>query len=148
MKIRDFKNALTEILAKYGLYSDTAFITLLMCAAHESLGVTLMRQIGGGPARGPYGMEKETHDSIWKNSDTIRTRAKKFGIMEDFSRVETDIDYATFVARHYLLMDKNPLPKGYIDTALYLKAYWNRGGKATPEEYIRDYIFWEQGKIG
>lgn len=148
MKIELFRKKITFYLSEMKLISDEAILVHLMLAGHESLGAVYMRQLGGGPARGPYGMEEYTHDSIWDNCDSIKRRAKALGIKKDFSLVETDLRYATFMARMYLIMDKNPLPEGYIACAHYCKSYWNRTGKATPEEYMRDYVYWERGLIG
>ena len=148
MKIKDFRTQLEKILSEMRLTSNDRTELLTMIAAHESLGCTEMKQIGGGPARGPFGMEKFTHDEIWKHSDSITARAKALGIKQDFNLVETDMRYAVIMAVSYLLMDANALPKTFHDRAAYAKKKWNAHGKATPEEYLRDLIYWERGIIG
>lgn len=148
MKILDFRVQTQNALREFDLFSEPCLELLTMIAAHESLGARHWKQLGGGPARGPFGIEIATHDEIWKNSDSIQGRARAYRIKQDVALLETDLRYNVFVARHYLAMDKKPLPKGFINMALYAKEYWNRGGKAEPEEYMRDLIYWERGLIG
>jgi hypothetical protein len=147
MKYSDFKAICAEALLDWGLHSDHCVELLAMIAAHESLGGKHRRQIGGGPALGLFQIEPVTHNSVWDNSDTIKSRAARFGIKEDVSRLETDDGYSIFVARHYLAMDRNPLPKTPEAMAAYCKSYWNRIGKATAEKYLNDYRAWQDGRI-
>jgi hypothetical protein len=147
MKYSEFKSLCAEALLDWGLHSDHCVELLAMIAAHESLGGKHRRQIGGGPALGLFQIEPTTHNSIWDNSDTIKSRAARFGIKEDVSRLETDDRYSIFVARHYLAMDVNPLPKTPEAMAAYCKSYWNRTGKATPEKYLNDYRAWQDGRL-
>lgn len=144
MKYQQYKNTVDRLLFNWGLHSAEAVKTICMLTAHESGKGRYRKQIGEGPARGLIQMEKVTHDSVWQNSDTILTRANKFGIDQNFSALELDDEYGVWMARHYLLMDVNPLPKGDINTALYCKAYWNRTGKATAEAYLKDYWQWSE----
>jgi len=146
MKYTDFKHFCTEALLDWGLHSDHCVELLAMIAAHESLGGKYRKQIGG-IALGIFQIEPVTHNSIWDNSDSIRARAQRFGIKEDVSRLETDDRYSIFVARHYLAMDKNPLPKTPEAMAAYCKSYWNRTGKATAEKYLNDWQAWKDGRI-
>ncbi|QGH73563.1 MAG: putative endolysin [Siphoviridae sp. ct7UA22] len=148
MKIDAFRLDVRNYLREFDLFSEPRLELLTMICAHESGGGKALRQIGGGPARGHFQIEKATHDSIWQNSDTIRKRALAYGIKEDFDQLEKSLRYNVFIAVHYLLMDPKPLPKGFIDMALYAKSYWNRGGKAEAEEYMRDFILWERGVLG
>jgi hypothetical protein len=147
MKYSDFKALCAEALLDWGLHSDHCVELLAMIAAHESIGGKHRRQIGGGPALGIFQIEPVTHNSVWDNSDTIKSRAARFGIKEDVSRLETDDRYSIFVARHYLAMDVNPLPKTPEAMAAYCKSYWNRTGKATPEKYLNDYRAWQDGRL-
>jgi hypothetical protein len=147
MKYSDFKALCAEALLDWGLHSDHCVELLAMIAAHESLGGKHRRQIGGGPALGLFQIEPVTHNSVWDHSDTIKSRAARFGIKEDVSRLETDDRYSIWVARHYLAMDVNPLPKTPEAMAAYCKSYWNRTGKATPEKYLNDYRAWQDGRL-
>ena len=125
-----------------GMYKPEAVTLLCMIAAHESLAGKFRRQIGSGLALGLYQIEPETHDSIWDNSDTIHEVAAALGIERNAHRLEKDDFYSTFVARHYLAMDVNKLPKDIESMAEYCKSYWNRTGKATPSKYMDDYLIW------
>lgn len=148
MKYQYFKRGCTELLLEFGMHSDHCVELLAMICAHESLGGKHRRQIGGGPALGIFQMEPATHDSIWDNSDTIHARAERLGIKRNLSQLEVDDRYAVFVARHYLAMDKNPLPKTPEEMAKYCKSYWNRTGKATPDKYLSDYNRWRNDTNG
>lgn len=146
MKYTDFKHLCTEALLDWGLHSDHCVELLAMICAHESLGGKHRKQIGG-PALGLFQIEPVTHNSVWDNSDSIRARAKRYGIAEDVSKLETDDRYSIWVARHYLAQDPNPLPKTPEAMAAYCKSYWNRTGKATPEKYLNDWQAWKDGRI-
>jgi len=147
MTYSDFKAMCAESLLDWGLHSDHCVELLAMICAHESLGGKHRRQIGGGPALGIFQIEPVTHNSIWDNSDTIKSRAAKFSIKEDVANLESDDCYSIWVARHYLAMDKNPLPKTPEAMSVYCKSYWNRTGKATPEKYLNDYRAWQDGRL-
>lgn len=127
-----------------------------MIAAHESLGGKHRRQLisrGGalvpeGKARGLWGMEPRTHDSTWDNSDTIVARAKKYGIVRsDPDRMINDDVYGLWMCRHYIAMDSAALPKTPQAMAEYAKRYWNAGGSASAEKYLRDWQLWKEGKL-
>lgn len=134
------KTLIANTLNEMGRYSTEAVELLLMIAAHESHMGKYRRQLGGGPALGIYQIEPETHDSIWDHCDSIGKLAKLMNIKRDVSRLVNGDRYATFVARCYLLMDENPLPKTPEKMAQYCKDYWNRTGAATPEDYLNAYI--------
>lgn len=133
------RNKITETLKEMNHYSTEAIELLLMIAAHESKLGKYRRQIGGGPALGIYQIEPDTHDSIWDNCDSIDKLANNMGIVRNVGSLVDDDRYSTFVARCYLLMDKNPLPKTPEAMAQYCKDYWNRTGKATAQQYLDAY---------
>lgn len=143
MTYQKFKADVTEWLLEWGMHSDHCVELLAMLCAHESLGGKHRRQIGGGPALGLLQIEPLTHDSVWDNSDTIHKRAAKHGIKRDLSQLEHNDKYSVFVARHYLAMDKNPLPQNPQAMAEYCKSYWNRTGKATADKYLSDWKAWK-----
>lgn len=134
------KTLIADTLREMGRYRPEAVELLLMIAAHESHLGKYRRQIGGGPALGIYQIEPVTHDSIWDNCDSIERLAKRMNIKRKVSRLVDDDRYSTFVARCYLLMDVNPLPKTPESMAQYCKDYWNRTGKAKPEDYLNAYL--------
>ena len=152
MKYQDYKQFCTKQLIAWGLYSEYFVELSAMIAAHESLGGKHRRQLiskGGrlvpeGKARGLFGMEPLTHDSVWDNSDTIISRGRKFGIeRSNADRMINDDVYALWMCRHYIAMDSKPLPKTPQSMAEYAKIYWNAGGAASAAAYIRDWQLWK-----
>lgn len=156
MKYQDFKHFCTERLLDWGLHSDAAVELMAMIVAHESLGCKFIRQIGGGPARSWWQIEKPTHDDVWNRSRSIHKNAAKAGIKRDWSKIEDPV-YALFVARHILMLDPKPLPTEPKAMAAWCKEKWNGGrleggkwvggGKATPEKYLNDWQLWKDGKL-
>ena len=145
-KMDKISESINKVLKAMRRHSVPAYCTLMMIAAHESMGGRYRYQVtkGGkkGKARGVFQMEKETHDSIWAHSDSIASLSALCGYNQDFERLEVDDDYAVFMARCYLLMDANPLPANLEDAAKYCKSYWNRNGKATSDKYLNDYYLY------
>lgn len=142
MKYSECKYNITEWLLGWGLHSDHCVELMLMIIAHESLGGKFRRQMNDGPARSIYQVEKIAHDDVWDRSRSIHANALKVGIKRDWSKMETDDRYATFVARHIIMLDPRPLPKTPEEMAKWCKERWNKGGKATPEKYLNDYLRW------
>lgn len=142
MKYREFLHQATEWLLAWGLHSDAAANLLAMICAHESLGGKFRRQIGGGPARSIYQIEKIAHDDVWDRSRSMHRNAARVGIKRDWSQIEDD-KYATFVARHIIMLDPKPIPTKPEEMARWCKERWNKGGKATPEKYLNDYMRWK-----
>lgn len=142
MKYREFRHQVTEYLLEFGLHADLAAELLCMICAHESLGGKFRRQMGDGPARSIYQVERIAHDDAWDRSRSIHANALKVGIKRDWSKMETDDRYATFVARHIIMLDPRPLSKTPEAMAAWCKERWNKGGKATPEKYLNDYLRW------
>jgi hypothetical protein len=143
VKYSEFKRRVKVTLAEMNRYSDNAVELLCMIAAHESMCGTYRKQING-PALGLLQIEPFTHDSIWDNSDSIGSLADKMNIIRNTNSLVDDDRYTIFVGRCYLLMDANPLPKTVCEMGEYAKSYWNRTGKATPEQYVNDYIKWRE----
>lgn len=156
MKYTDFKHFCTEHLLTWGLHSDHFVELSAMLVAHESLGCKFVRQIGGGPARSWWQIEKPTHDDVWNRSRSIHKNAAKAGIKRDWSKIEDPV-YALFVARHIVMLDPEPIPTTPHDMANWCKSKWNGGrlkngqwvggGKATPEKYLNDWQLWKEGKL-
>ncbi len=147
MTYQQAKAFIAEALLDQGLHSDAAAELMLMIAAHESLGFKFRRQIGGGPALGVFQMEPPTHEDTWRRSRSIMRNAKRCGYTQDAKRLETDDRYAIFVARHRIMLDPKPIPTTPQAMAEWCKHEWNGNGKATPEEYLRDYNLWKDGKL-
>ena len=147
MTYQQAKAFIAEALLDFGLHSDHAVELMLMIAAHESLGFKFRRQIGGGPALGVFQMEPPTHDDIWRRSRSIQRNAKRAGFTQNARRLTDDDRYAVFMARHRLMLDPRPIPTALQAMADWCKREWNGDGKATPEEYLRDYNLWREGKL-
>lgn len=143
MKYSEFKTKVISALIEMNRYNVNAVELLCMIAAHESMGGVYRRQING-PALGLLQIEPFTHDSIWDNSDSIGRLSKSMNITRDTDSLINDDRYTIFIGRCYLLMDVNPLPKTVCEMGEYAKSYWNRTGKATPEQYVNDYIKWRE----
>lgn len=147
MKYQDFKDFCFKHLSCWSLYSEAVTELNAMIVAHESLGCKFVKQIGGGPARSWWQIEKPTHDDVWDRSRSIHKNAAKAGIKRDWSKIEDPV-YALFVARHIIMLDPNPVPTKPADMAKWCKEKWNtKLGKATPEKYLNDWQLWKDGKL-
>lgn len=127
-------------------WSPSAENLLLGTALVES-NLEYLRQMGDGPALGPYQMEPATHKSLWEDYLAYRPDLSK-RILEAISaapgtppelharllprlvgdmtldRIEKVWWYATLLARCRYLWDRHPLPNS--DNALGLARYWKR----------------------
>ncbi len=128
---------------------------LLMICAHESLLGEELVQIGGGPARGLYGMEcgvdprtgkHRTEIDIWRNYITyhkdIAEYLKNFcGVTgPDTEAMTHNHVYSTVMCRLKLLMCPGKLPRTIDDTAEYCSRFYNAGGAGTAAKYKNDYL--------
>lgn len=152
MNYSGLKKIITDTVKEMDRFKPECVELLCMIAAHES-GLGKHRKQINGPALSLFQIEPITHDSIWDNCDSIKALAKKLGITRNLKSLETDDRYAVFVARCYLLMDTDPLPKTVCKMGEYAKSYWNNGGedgddtndgKADPEDYVDAYIKWRE----
>ncbi len=134
-------------------YSPEAEEILMMIAAHESTMGKNLAQIGGGPAKGLYGMEtgdpRRTEEDIWENY--LRYRLPFVQQITDICgvsgpdslQVQYNHIYSTIMARLKLWVSPGKLPGAHdVDgMAQYCKDYYNSpGGAATTEKYMRDYL--------
>lgn len=159
MKMRHLRDyVIRPTLKRLGLYSEAAEILLLGTAAHESMGATCLRQVGGGPALGIYQIEPATHNDVWANY--LRYKSGLMIQMQDFippgsrdraaggwvcgkqNLLITDLAYATAIARIIYrrrperLPDADDLP----GIAQYWKDHYNTSaGKGTVEKFLADY---------
>lgn len=149
-------------LERVGLWSESAEVLLVGTALAESR-LSWLRQLGGGPALGPYQVEPATHRSLW--ADLLRYRLQlAVDVLELAGGTASDLPtyrwtaladrlqhhlvasthttsipqmwwYATAVARCRYLWDRNPLPPADDPEALaaYYVRVYNAGGKATIE---------------
>lgn len=133
-------------------YSENAVDLLLMIACHESLCGRYTKQVNG-PALGVYQMEPATHADLYANFISTRRdldfSVSKFlpssqTLVNKKSHVEllqTDVRYATVLARVFFMRFKEPIPDTDFKRAVYAKKYWNTPlGKATEDAYLNDYL--------
>ena len=138
----EVENALKKV---DGFYSPAMTDLLFRTACHESLCGTHVIQIGGGPARGVYQMEPETHDDVWETYievfPALEKRIHAAGFRRSVSRL-LEIDYATIIGAckyRRFVNKKRPLPVGLPEQAAFWKKFWNTNlGKGTIEKFIND----------
>jgi hypothetical protein len=124
-------------------------------AAQES-GFRDISQTGGGPARGPWQMEINTHTSLWENYVGYRQRIlatlnEMLGrtandtIVPDPAALETNLLYAASMMFIRYLDAPGAIPPDLSGQAEYYVRFYNSGGKATVTEYINN---WNQFSVG
>ncbi len=113
-------------------------------------------QIGGGPARGIFGVEIGTAKDIYINylryrpplyrklmDIVFRLGRAPFFVPEDENITALLMlydDYAALMARFVYLRRRPPIPTTLGDQAAYYKRWYNTAaGKGSPEKYIRDW---------
>jgi hypothetical protein len=135
-------------------YSEEAVDLLMMTACHESLCGEYIAQVNG-PALGIYQMEPDTYKDIHLNFIGYRAPlAGRISILSSWdiqgaASLTVNLTYATAMARVLYYRVPRPLPvregqsrRAYLEAlALYCKEHYNTHlGKATPEEYLNDYL--------
>lgn len=128
-----------------GLHSPAAEDLLLGTALQESDGGRWLRQLGDGPALGPWQMEPATCRDIWDHylryrSDLARrVEALMCPGQDEVAQLVGNLPYACAMARVHYLRIPAPLPphgdvRGY---AHYWKAYYNTHlGRGTEAEFL------------
>jgi len=124
------------------LYSPAASNLMLGTALVESR-LIHRRQIGGGPARGLFQIEKPTFDDVYgrylKRKPTLLARVNELLTSGDpWAQVETNDRFACAIARVRYLYDSKPLPDADDIEALaavWVKTY-NAGGKGTVAKFV------------
>jgi hypothetical protein len=142
------RNIIYISLNPIGKWSHDAEEILMMIAAHESHMGKYLRQNGGGPARGIYGIEPETEEDTWKSYINYRPNLKKqivdvSGVSgQDVFHLQYNPIYQTIIARLKLWRSPEKLPPAHEinQMAEYATKYYNCGGKATPDKYTMDYL--------
>jgi len=129
-------------------WSKEAEELLVLTCAHESLGGTFIKQVGG-EALGIYQMEPASHGDLW-NIYMPKKMIELYKILS-FMQVsyrppaiflKYNVAYATFMARMFYLRINEPLPKhdDVEGLANYYKKYWNTpSGKAKVSDVIDNY---------
>lgn len=143
------------------LYSPGAEELLIGTCAQESQDGFYIKQTVGGihAALGIYQMQPETHDDIWKNTLTkgsvntdlavLVMNVCRYPMPPKAEVMVYNLLYASVMARIFWLHVKEPMPAvDDIDHiwSLY-KKYWNtEEGKATKEEFVRNYHKFGKGE--
>ena len=135
-------------------YSQEAFELVFGTGAHESMGWRYRRQLGGGPARGLFQCEKATFDDLIENYLAYRPEllAKIIQISRvdrlNFNDLETNDTLAVCICRVHYRRFKWAIPKTLEGQAKKYKIYYNSvSGKATVEDYIRNYKLYSKEEI-
>jgi len=114
------------------MHSDSAENILVGTFLAESLinGQTYLRQLGGGPALGPYQMEPATHDDIFyryfSKRPAIAGRVKQLlaNAPGPIFQLASNLAYATAMCRVRYWMAPRRLPEA--DDIEGLAAYWKQ----------------------
>ncbi len=141
-----FKNEIiVPTLDSMDMLSDDAVNLLMGTMAQESHFGTYVKQVGGGPALGPYQMEPNTHDDIVKNyieyREPLMSTLGEMGYWQTDSRfLKYDLKYATIFARLHYLRQPAAIPSTVEGYAKYWKKYYNTPqGKGNEQEFIDNY---------
>lgn len=139
-----FRWLVRTVLNEIQLYSPEAEDIVVETCAQESKFGTFLKQLGGGPARGPFQMEPETENDIWKNllryhSDMRdRLRAISGVVVASPWQMTVNLAYSTAMCRYKYVMCPGPVPSTLEGRAAYWKKYYNTPlGAGTVEEYIK-----------
>ena len=124
-------NPTLGMINKPGFNSPLIRRLLLCTMAIESDMGQFLKQIGGGPAEGPYQMEPATEDDIFANCDLLRSKCSNlYHVVAELSDVLPtgralclSTIYATLMARCKYWMDTEPLPE---DTPEAMYKYYKR----------------------
>jgi hypothetical protein len=172
---RDFRElVIRPALEAIGLWSPAAEELLMDTAAVESRGGRFLRQVGAGPALGPFQMEPATHDDLWDNFLRFRPelRERVLRLLFPRGRVPTtildpsveggepnwrpeaerlawDLRYAAAMARLVYRRRPEPLPR--TDDVAGMATYWKRwynteGGKGDVAGFVAAYERFVRGR--
>jgi len=147
-------DVIRPVLTALGLDQDVSGATeLLLGTALQESGLVHRVQLGGGPARGLFQMEPNTHDDIWANFLKFRAPlAEKVSKFLDEDRpnsqflTNNDLYAAAMTRILYLRMGqfvgKTPIPeRGDIPgMAAYWKKYYNtEQGAGSPAQFVANW---------
>lgn len=119
------------------LWSPAAAALVLGTAIQESA-LTMLRQVGGGPARGLFQIEPATHDDLWASFLRYRPRQEAKLVLllapapDRDAQLATNLLYAAAVCRLLYFRRPEPLPDASdVDgLARYWKLAYNTPGGA------------------
>lgn len=129
--------------------TPSALQLMLGTMAQESRCGTYISQLKDGPARGIYQMEEATYQDILDNFIKYRLSLSHkilfflgYNEWPEAKRLNSDLLLSTIFARlHYKRVPEElPVPNDVRAMAKYYKKYYNTPkGKATEEEFIKNY---------
>ncbi len=135
---RQFRQLTARTLDAEKLYSVEAVELLLGTCAVESRFGTYIRQLGDGPARGPFQIEEATFGWLKaKYKDRVPWIWER-----EFRALEWDLRLGIVIARLRYLVVPDPLPPaGFVlRMAGYWKDHYNtRAGKGQRSDFVRCY---------
>lgn len=141
-----FRDIVRTILHEIQLHSPEAEDIVVETCAQESQFGTYLKQLGGGPARGPYQMEQETEEDIWKNllryHSGMRDRLRTISgvIIPSPWQMAVNLAYSTAMCRYKYVMFPVKIEGDINNLAMIYKKYYNTPlGKATEKEFIANY---------
>jgi len=136
-------------LKRLGLHTKAAENLIMGTAAQESRLGEYLVQLGNGPARGIFQMEKATEKDIWVNyikyKPNIRDKILQITTTKTpyyMDEIIWNLRYAVAMSRIHYLRVKEKLPDHDDVGALarYWKKYYNTSlGRGTTEEFIKNY---------
>lgn len=144
-----FRNLIIEpTLKELELYSVAAVELVLGTAIQESR-LSYLKQLGGGPAMGPFQMEPATHDDIFENylqyQGILRQRVMaqvRSGFDPDANNMAGNLYYACAMCRVHYYRSPDPLPKvGDLpaQARMWKRVYNTPLGAGTEAEYIENW---------
>lgn len=144
--MRELVNEVLHKLEPEIKYSIQAENLILGTGAHESMGWTKRKQMGGGPALGLFQMEPNTFNDIVNNYlryhpnivEKIKQIAKT-NVLSSVDLINNDKLAICMCRVHYLRVPE-PIPNDLPGWAKYWKKWYNTAkGKGTEQEFIKNY---------
>jgi len=144
--MRELVNEVLHKLEPEIKYSIQAENLILGTGAHESMGWTKRKQMGGGPALGLFQMEPNTFNDIVNNYlryhpnivEKIKQIAKT-NVLSSVDLINNDKLAICMCRVHYLRVPE-PIPNDLSGWAKYWKKWYNTAkGRGTEQEFIKNY---------
>jgi hypothetical protein len=145
MNKNQLEKLIKETLQEVQLYTPEALQLLLGTAAQESHLGEYIEQIHG-PAKGVFQMEPATYTDIWRNylhyKPVLKDKVLNFCVTGDNAdEMRWNLKLAIVMARVHYLRDREAIPFNLVEQSKYYKRVYNTiYGKATPEEYVKNYL--------
>ena len=148
-------NIIIPTLETLGLLSSSRVAILLGTCAQESLMGKYRRQLRGGPARGIFEVEPNTHDSVIRwltkhHPSMLELVLEIRGDDDPLYALENNDCYCCAIAAclYYSIQVPLPEPDDIEGLADYWKDFYNRGGKGTVDEFIANYEKYVEPYLG